>query len=143
GLDLRGVALGGGRGAVGERLAGRGIADDDDAPALAVSAVGREARVVQDLEQHRVGHRLVGELARGERRPHHLVELHGRLLTGAEWLLVAGLARKRQGGDAHVPTTSSSAARRPPPARDTTRPASGTASSARRTRAAPSAWAAC
>ena len=57
---------------LGDPLLGRGVADHDHAPGLAVTAVGREARVVEDLVQHVVGQRVVGELPRRRRRAHGL-----------------------------------------------------------------------
>jgi hypothetical protein len=76
GLDLRGIALRGGHRQRGERLASLAVAHGNDVPALAVAAAGRVARMVQDVDEHPIGQRVVGEVARGERRPHDVVELH-------------------------------------------------------------------
>ena len=47
-MQLGGIALGGRCAQRGQGLPGGAIADNDDAPALAVAATRRKARVVQD-----------------------------------------------------------------------------------------------
>src|SRR5262249_61830380 len=55
----------------------RGVANDDHAPALAVAAARREARLIEDLRQHLVGQRIGRKFPRRESRPQYLVQLHG------------------------------------------------------------------
>ena len=98
GRRLGGVPLGGGRGQRGQRFTGGALAHHDHTPALTVPSTRREARPVENVEQHGIGQRIVGELARCERRAHDVVQLHDRL-PGAgspannRWAIITGMLR--------------------------------------------------
>ena len=97
---------------VAERGAGRRVLDDDDAPALAVAAVRGEARRVEHVGEHLVGHGLVVELADGARAAQggEEVEVHELptvAAAGSVWGVTAPRARTHGGchrgrADAHL-----------------------------------------
>jgi hypothetical protein len=74
--ELRQITLCSGHRQLGEAVAGLLVADHDDAHRLTVTSTWCKARVVDDAIQHVVGQRFAGELARGERGAHHVVEVH-------------------------------------------------------------------
>ena len=76
GGPLRVVAPRAGLGDLDEPFARRGIADHHDLGALAVAAARGEAGVVEDRVEDVVGQRVVGEVAHGRGRAHHVVQVH-------------------------------------------------------------------
>ena len=81
---------------LGDPLLGGGVADHDHPPRLAVPSVRREAGVVEDLVQHVVGERIVGELPGRRCRAHCLAEFHARSLALATVDAPAARAQGRQ-----------------------------------------------
>ena len=105
----------------GQSLPCRRLADHDHLPALPVAPTRREARVLEDLPNHRIPDGRLRELAGGEGRSHHFIQVHGvsPIRLGTRGLWVARLrALPHSSGSADPPEQRARACGPPPSAAD-------------------------